>query len=119
MLLSGSACETAAPDGHRNWGYLMALKFKFPSQEEQTFCNEVNAILKDHGARVVAFEIQHPDDSLSYHLTFECTSKRKTIHSDVPFHYDPPEAVAQRVTDWIAGVRQANRWTTEVPADLD
>lgn len=95
------------------------LKFKFPSPEELKFTGHVNALLMEHGAKVSAYECQHPDDHCTYHLTFECGSKRKTIHSDTPFHYDPPEAVVQRVKDWIAGVRLTNRWTTEVPQDLE
>ena len=97
----------------------MALKFKFPSPEELTFTGHVNALLLDCGAKVTAYEVQHPDDHVTYHMTFECVGKRRTIHSDVPFHYDPPEAVMQRVKDWIAGVRLTNRWTTEVPKDLE
>lgn len=104
---------------HAGQGIRLALKFKFPSAEELTFIGQVNALLMDSGARVSGYEAQHPDDSIRYHLTFECGSKRKTLDSDTPFHYDPPMAVVQRVHDWIAGVRLTNRWTTEVPKDLD
>lgn len=97
----------------------MALKLKFPSEEEQEFTGQVNELLKQHGARVTAYSVLHPDDTLCYHLTFECGAKRKSVSSDVPFHYDPPQAVVQRVLDWINGVHQAHRWSTEVPSDLE
>jgi hypothetical protein len=92
----------------------LALKLNFPTAEEQAFTLQVNELLRECGARVTAYEVHHPGDHCSYHLTFEHGSKRKTIHSDVPFHYDPPQAVMQRVHDWIAGVRLTNRWSTEV-----
>lgn len=97
----------------------MALKLKLPTAEEQEFCKQVNELLQESGARVSAYTVLHPDDHCSYHLTFQHGSKRKSIHSDVPFHYDPPQAVMQRVHDWIAGVRLTNRWTTELPKDLE
>lgn len=100
-----------------SWGSILAIKIKFPSQEEQDFTKAVNELLRECGAKVTAYEVQHPDDHCSYHMTFECGSKRRTIHSDVPFHYDPPQIVVAMVMDWIAGARQANRWTTEVPTE--
>lgn len=97
----------------------MALKIRFPSDEDKQFCEDCNGLLKNHGARVSAYEILHPDDSVTYHLTFECGSKRKSISSSTPWYYEPPNEVVQKVLDWIHGARQAARWTTELPSDLE
>lgn len=97
----------------------MALKLRFPSADEQRFCEECNGLLCNHGARVSAYEVLHPDDSSTYHLTFEAGSKRKSVSSPTPWHYETPQDVVAQVLDWIHGVRQSQRWTTELPKDLE
>lgn len=96
----------------------MPVNMRFPSAEEKEFCSQVNALLRDYGAKVSAFERENADHS-TYYLMFECGSKRRTIHSDQPWHYDPPQEVVAQVLDWIHGARQAARWTTELPSDLE
>ena len=87
-----------------------------PAQpEEYAFAAEVNAQLNGQGAAVIPFmQYMAADDRYHYALTFQCGSRRHTITSDTPFHYDSVDDVVKRVEQWITGTRMSNRWTTSL-----
>ena len=87
-----------------------------PAQpEEYAFAVEVNRQLAGQGAAVVAFMQHDPaTDRYQYALTFQCGSRRHTITSETPFHYDSVDDLVKRVEQWIAGIRTTIRWTTSL-----
>lgn len=96
------------------------LKIQPATAEEYAFAAEVNKRLTD-GARVTPSTVADPANPEArpiYRLTFQLGSKRTTITSDAPFYLDPPEDVVKQVTDWIAGIAAANRWSTD-PKDAE
>jgi len=95
-------------------------KIEPASPEEMAFAVEANKLLADIGAKISVFTmLDQEDGTRAYNVTFQCGSKRHSITSEAPFHYDPPADVAERVKQWIAGVRTERRWSTEIPADLE
>lgn len=85
------------------------LKASPPTPEEMAFCAEVNRRLA--AGKVSAYSMMDAESQArTYGLVFSLGSKRKTLQSDQPFHYDPPDDVIKRVREWTASVMQANRW---------
>lgn len=83
--------------------------------EERAFAADVNKRLAD-GVTVHPFERAPADGEREWCLTFQYGTRRHTISSESPWHYDSPDEVVRRVMDWVARAHQANRWTTSLEA---
>ena len=80
------------------------------SLEERAFANEVAERIAEIDVKVWPFEMVDKDGTRRYALTVERGHKRHTIYADVPWHYDSPDDVVQRIQDWAARSHSEQRW---------
>jgi hypothetical protein len=91
------------------------VTFAHPDPEERDFITRVNARLPD-GAKVTTFRLA--DDSpmaagKPHGLIMQVGGKRKTVTSESPFCHASEDDIVAIVTEWLAGLRQGERWTTD------
>lgn len=94
----------------------MAAKQQQATAEEFAFANDLNRRLAAYGATVSAYSTLDDDTQRrSYGLVFCHGSKRHTITSDVPFHYDSPDDLMEGVKKWLDGGDGgwSKRWSTD------
>jgi hypothetical protein len=86
-------------------------RFFLPDPEEQDFIARVNAKLPD-GAKVSSFLLTN-ECEMPHGLTMQYGSKRNTIRSPSPFCHGGEDDIVAMVTEWVAGLSQRERWTTD------
>jgi hypothetical protein len=78
------------------------VKIEAASAEEHAFAATVNREMKEAATVSPFTQVDEATDTRTYCLVFSCGSKRHTITSDAPFHYDSPDEVVKRVQAWVA-----------------
>ena len=100
----------------------MSLKIAPVTAEELQFAAACNKLLLPLGARCNPFvmvdaaaqETPPHEPHHVYGLTISCGSRRHTISSETPLHYETPQEIVARIEAWIREVNYARRWITDL-----
>jgi hypothetical protein len=89
-------------------------RFSLPDPEERDFIARVNAKLPD-GAKVQAFTDTRASEATPepYCLVMQYGSRRNSVRSPSPFCHGGEDDIVSMVTEWVAGLSQRERWTTD------
>jgi len=100
------------------------MSFLLPDQEEREFNAGVNMILAKlcDGARISTFRVAESSplaagkastSAQPYGLIMQLGGKRKTVTNESPFCHASQDDIVAMVTEWVASLRQGERWTTD------
>jgi hypothetical protein len=87
------------------------LKYLLPDAEDRTFCDELNKLMNRYGATVTASSrVDERTGRQVYMLVFSKGTKRHTLQSELPFSWEGPQDVLERVKDWLEGTVGGDSW---------
>jgi hypothetical protein len=109
LLAQSGRSPLRTKTSRRSISFMTVPRFALPDPEEQDFIDRVNAKLPD-GAKVHAFRTDSPEP---HGMVMQYGSRRRAIRCASPFCHAAEDDIVAMVTEWVAGLAQRERWTTD------